>query len=608
MPLSRKFGLSPKIIVIILAILLLIFSMIAGGSRILTSRLLTQSRETISSLLHTSTRYTEEKILTLLQRKGSSLAEFIAHISAVKIIALDYQALKNYAAEILKDEDIIYIIFELDLDGTVIARHIPVENIHWPHPRFADQETFEDQRIYQLRDILNQHGLTLEYRQPIDYNAEKIGTITIGISRDKLLQVRENALQNLNEVKSSLAQLPQLYLKKFGYFLITLYALAFIFIGAVLYAMIKKLVIARLQKMTAVFGEVAEGNLGKRLEVFSGDEIGELCESFNQMTASLRKVTVSRDNLEESNTKLKQAQEALAEERAFLQKIIDSVVDPLMVINLDHEVELMNEAVKKNLPADLDRAIGMKCHLISHDSARPCATELHPCPLRQVITTGKAATTIHEHSLGEEKRFFELRASPLRDKYGNLAGIIEASRDVTQRIRNEEKLRQASITDELTGLLNRRGFLTVADKQIQVARREKREAFLLYADLDNMKLINDRLGHQTGDQALQDVAELLRQTFRESDVIGRLGGDEFAVLQPVTTGINGEQSVVKRLEEQITRLNGRPGKTYEISLSIGVVRFDPDNPATIDELLSRADSLMYKCKRDRKKSCRAGGL
>lgn len=184
------------------------------------------------------------------------------------------------------------------------------------------------------------------------------------------------------------------------------------------------------------------------------------------------------------------------------------------------------------------------------------------------------------------------------------ANLTEANeglkREIDKRKGLEKKLKESSITDELTKLLNRRGFLTLADKQLKIADRIKKELFLLYIDLDNLKWINDKLGHQMGDLALVETADVLNKMFRKADVIGRLGGDEFAVMLNKANR-NDDDPLAKRLEKNIKICNAQEGRSYQLSLSYGLVRYNPHAPRSIDELISQADTSMYECKKEKKK-------
>jgi diguanylate cyclase (GGDEF)-like protein len=165
----------------------------------------------------------------------------------------------------------------------------------------------------------------------------------------------------------------------------------------------------------------------------------------------------------------------------------------------------------------------------------------------------------------------------------------------------EEKIHSLSITDPLTGLHNRRGFLTLAEQQLKFSDRHQRDMLLFFADLDGMKRINDTLGHEEGDAALIDVAAILKETFRSSDIIARIGGDEFAVLAIDATEISPE-IIMTRLQNQISDHNKKEKRHYKISVSMGIARYDPENPCSLDDLMSRADKLMYKQKRSKKRS------
>ncbi len=161
-----------------------------------------------------------------------------------------------------------------------------------------------------------------------------------------------------------------------------------------------------------------------------------------------------------------------------------------------------------------------------------------------------------------------------------------------------ERLHDISLHDELTGLYNRRGFFTLAEHLLKTAKRQQAGLLMLYCDLDGLKGINDVLGHQKGDRALIDTANILKETFRGSDIIARIGGDEFVFIPIETTGDNRE-IVINRLQTAVEMDNAKSKREYKLSISIGTAYFDPLSPCTIDELLSQADRLMYEQKRSK---------
>jgi diguanylate cyclase (GGDEF)-like protein/PAS domain S-box-containing protein len=172
--------------------------------------------------------------------------------------------------------------------------------------------------------------------------------------------------------------------------------------------------------------------------------------------------------------------------------------------------------------------------------------------------------------------------------------------DISDRKRMEEDLRTMSLRDELTGLYNRRGFITLAEQQLKIADRMKRGLSLLFADLDGMKFINDTFGHQEGDRALIDTTNILKDTFRGSDILARVGGDEFVVLALETNDTYCDL-LADRLKANFDAFNKKGGRDYTLTLSIGIAHYDPENPCSMDDLLKRADNLMYNMKKKKRR-------
>ena len=165
----------------------------------------------------------------------------------------------------------------------------------------------------------------------------------------------------------------------------------------------------------------------------------------------------------------------------------------------------------------------------------------------------------------------------------------------------DRELRYLALTDDLTCLYNRRGFFAAATQQLKLALRKGKGMLLLFCDVDNLKKINDSYGHREGDLALVRTADALEQAFRDSDILARLGGDEFAVLA-LETSDDDQAVLLHRLEKSLRKSNG--GETrYELALSVGVSRFDPQHAVSIGELMERADHDMYQQKRLRPVPC-----
>lgn len=164
----------------------------------------------------------------------------------------------------------------------------------------------------------------------------------------------------------------------------------------------------------------------------------------------------------------------------------------------------------------------------------------------------------------------------------------------------QDHLRELSITDEVTGLSNRRGFFAFAEQQMKHARRNSVRMALFFADLDDFKMINDTFGHAAGDRALADAARIFVETFRDADIIARMGGDEFAVILGNAPD-SGIEAVRNRLEKRLVEYNVRQvDGSFRLAVSVGLTIFDPAKPVTVDELVRQADERMYEQKRQKK--------
>jgi diguanylate cyclase (GGDEF)-like protein len=162
----------------------------------------------------------------------------------------------------------------------------------------------------------------------------------------------------------------------------------------------------------------------------------------------------------------------------------------------------------------------------------------------------------------------------------------------------ESEIRDLSLRDSLTGLYNLRGFTLLSEQALRMAQRSQLPISVLFVDVDNLKQINDTLGHETGSAFLLETANLLRETFRETDVIGRIGGDEFAV---ICQGSHVGASIAAQRLNLASRTHGSAtGRHRPLSLSIGYVTAEEDGRQSLKELLTAADRAMYEEKRRKK--------
>ncbi len=174
--------------------------------------------------------------------------------------------------------------------------------------------------------------------------------------------------------------------------------------------------------------------------------------------------------------------------------------------------------------------------------------------------------------------------------------LMRSIRYAVERHRLTSALRSLSLIDDLTGLYNRRGFLDLGEQHLKLARRSGRAVLLFYVGVDELKTINDTLGHLIGDSVLMQTADVLRDTFRQSDVVGRMGGDEFAVLGLEASEENEDQ-MARRLRERVDEVNRSGTQPFRLSISLGTARFATEGRPRLAELLALADQAMHLEKR-----------
>lgn len=287
-------------------------------------------------------------------------------------------------------------------------------------------------------------------------------------------------------------------------------------------------------------------------------------------------------------TARKKAEEELKYERNKLVSILNSMEEGVYIVNKDYEIEFLNPVIRKEIVAVTDD----KCYKSFHKRETVCSW----CKIRDVL---KGETVKWEWFSQKNGKTYDRFATPLVNPDGSISKL-EILHDISRLKEIEDELQAKAITDELTGLFNRRGFFTLFEQHRRLADRTMRKMSLLYLDLDGLKAINDELGHQTGDQALLDTAEILRKAFRKSDVIARIGGDEFAVLLTEPSEADIDKVVLRHINSKLKTHKRRTPRNFELLLSIGITHYDPLHPCSIDELLTRADNLMYMDKQNHK--------
>ena len=307
--------------------------------------------------------------------------------------------------------------------------------------------------------------------------------------------------------------------------------------------------------------------------------IEERTTHLKSLNKQLKKEVNERKNVE---NKLRESEE-------MYRSLVESTEDSIYLVDKDCNYLFMNENHSKRMGFSGDeylRRSFSECH--SSDDNNWLIENVN-----KIFQTGRSIK--QEHKSLKDDRYFLLTLSPVKKNDRKIIAVTVISKEITHLKHMEEELRTLSITDALTGIYNRRGFFALAEHKLKLAKREKRGIFLLYADVNKLKIINDTYGHKEGDSVLIETATLLKETYRESDITARIGGDEFVVI-PVGAARDSIENIAARFQRAIDNHNEKINRKYKLTLSVGIVYYDPENPCSLEHLVDKADKAMYEHK------------
>jgi diguanylate cyclase (GGDEF)-like protein/PAS domain S-box-containing protein len=290
----------------------------------------------------------------------------------------------------------------------------------------------------------------------------------------------------------------------------------------------------------------------------------------------------------ESRLKERQKEEVLRQSKEKYRTILQTAMDGFWRVDREGRLQEVNEAYCRMSGYSDQELLG----LFIPDLEVRESTDGLAAHIQKVM--GQGEDRFESKHIRKDGSIFDVEVS-VQSCPSDAGQFVVFLRDITDRKKTEEALKTLSLKDELTGLYNRRGFFILAEQGLKTAQRMGREMLLIFGDLDNMKGINDTFGHKEGDQALVDTSQILRETFRESDIIARIGGDEFVILAMKGIETSAEK-LISRLEQVLNQHHLQTKRSYPLSLSLGIAYFDPKNPCSIDVLLAQADKLMYENK------------
>jgi diguanylate cyclase (GGDEF)-like protein/PAS domain S-box-containing protein len=271
------------------------------------------------------------------------------------------------------------------------------------------------------------------------------------------------------------------------------------------------------------------------------------------------------------------------------EQTVDQVPDAIAVLDLEYRILRLNRAAAAMAGVDVKEAVGQPCYRIFHKTAEPPSF----CPY------GKSLADGHSHSVEYfencSANFYQESIFPNRDRAGLATGFVLVIRDVTERRKLLEELKEQATHDSLTNLLNRQTVLELLDSSLENARRYKVPLSLAICDLDDFKPVNDQFGHQAGDNVLKAFGRMVKDELRRADFGGRYGGDEFLLVFPHTP-VDGAVECMKRVQAALQQATFQfGGKSCRVTCSAGVAQFT-SRMSSGDELIHLADQALYRAK------------
>jgi diguanylate cyclase (GGDEF)-like protein/PAS domain S-box-containing protein len=300
-------------------------------------------------------------------------------------------------------------------------------------------------------------------------------------------------------------------------------------------------------------------------------------------------------------THLKQVEEQLTESHNYIQRVVDTIADPTLVIDIkNHQLQLVNQSALNLYTNDTQLKDRMTCYRLSHKRNTPCTGKHDPCPINEILRTKRSVSVVHKHYDSEGRvMHVDVRATPIFDESGeHVVQIIESHRDITDTVNMEKQLQYIAETDRLTQIYNRTKFDDELKKQIAWAGLTNNHFGLIMLDLDHFKEVNDNHGHDVGDQVLKRTVELLHSRIRKSDILARWGGEEFMIITPLI-----EQkdlfTMVESLRLAIENTDHKGVGT--VTASFGATILTPND--NIQSLLKRVDMALYRSKNSGRNRC-----
>lgn len=500
-----------------------------------------------------------------LQTKVEALGRFIALISPDAIYAFNITLLDRYVKQISEDEDVLFAQIRSP-GGTPMTTYLPQGITREQVKRWIKtiDETQDPQRLMVDKVIF--------YSFTIGANGEDLGQVLVGLDSRPMQVQAGQVLKDLVKIFSAIV----------------------IALGFLIFMIFKWHVLVPVGRLKTAAIKVSEGDFTHQIEIQRHDELGHLTECFNAM---MDEINIDREALISSNQLLGKEihQRQLAnQELTKLSLAVEQSPASVVITDLEGYVEYVNPKFCEVSGYYREEVIGKQIPLFGNETKVP--------EERQRIIGKLSQSSLwkgefrNQRKNGEE--YWESAVLvPIRDEQGQVTHYLAVKEDISERKAFEETLVEQATLDQLTGLPNRFLAMDRLQQLMQHANRENTKVGVIYIDLDNFKLVNDSLGHATGDGLLVQVAKRIWEQLREEDTLCRLGGDEFMALVPnLRHPAEDLQVILDRLIESVKTPFVVSENEISVTSSIGLSLF-PDDGESVGVLMSHADIAMYEAKR-----------
>ena len=522
--------------------------------------------------------------ITALMQKAAALGETTAVTLGAPLAEQDKPGVAEALMAVRRNPDLVFLVVddvhdqrfasfgELLADRSDIA-HVAVEPIQGTYPR-PDVPVGAGVDENRTAGGLDEKVDIVVVRSPVLYHGRKVGTLYLGFS---MQGVRES----ISHSRATIA-------------LVTLAAFA---VGVVLVFALSTFIVGPLQRIAETTEKIAEGDLDRRAEVTSSDEVGQLARSFNMMVdriagARWELESLNRDLEKRVEERTREVTEQLEERKRAEERyrlLFDRNLAGVYIATADFRVISCNDACAQMFGYD-SAAEFLGIHgAIAHAYERDREAIIRRLHAEGVVTNEEV-----ELQGRDGRSVWALENVRLVESASGatLEGILL---DVSDRKRAEEEIAYRAYHDPLTDLPNRALFLDRLTVAIAHAERQQRRLAVLFIDVDDLKMVNDTLGHGTGDELLNRMAQRLSDMVRRGDTVARVGGDEFVILLPDVHGEQDSAIIAQKILERVAAPFLVHGEEMHVTASIGVAIY-PNDGLDAETLIRNADGAMYRVK------------